>query len=465
MPELDEVVQAFVAETYDALEQLASDLVALEREPAPGVLLGRAFRALHTVKGTGGSLGYGALEQLAHAGESVLSALRDGAVPVTQPVTGVLLRLVDALTAILTHIDTDGHEGPFDPAPLLAALAAAHEPPATARRDVAVHVPSPTGAPEDVAAPALGELLVQRGQTASHDVTLAMMVQGEGDARPLGEILVNHGAATASAVADALQRQAEARRCAAAGTVRIDREALDHLAQLAEDLTTTRDQLTGGLAGTPGAQLAGAVSRLDALTDALVDAIGSLRQQPVDSLWTALDRVVRDVAVECGKQVRLHCEGGDVTADGRILDAMRGPLTHCLRNAVDHGIESPGRRAAAGKPPVGMLLVRATEAHGKVVLDVVDDGSGIDCEKVAGAALRTGLVSADHLAAMGESGVVSLVFLPGLSTAARLTRVSGRGVGLDVVKTDVEALGGTVDVLTNPGRGAIFRLTIPRRLA
>lgn len=467
---MDEIVRQFLVETSAALAQLDQDLVALEQEPGSPELLDRVFRALHTIKGNSGALAYTQIEQMTHAGEEVLSRLRDRSLSLTPQTTSLLLRLVDAVSELLRQIENTGVENLLDRSSLLATLAALVEsPPQPASTpelplpgsDLRVVIPSPPGLPHDADAPPLGQVLVDRGAITPDAVTLAVMEQAEGDDRPLGEILVRHGAATAAAVSDALELQSEVKRTAAGSTLHVHAEVVDSLMRLVDELAVVRVQVTACARDGDMSRLREAARELAHVTEELQWGVRTLRAQPVEGLWRTLSRVVRDVAVECGKQVRLQTTGGDTAIDRTILEQVKDPLIHCARNAIDHGIESAEHRIAVGKPAAGTLRLSATLVPGHVRLEVSDDGRGIDPTEVGRCAVQRGVLSAARLRRLTDQQVVDLVLLPGFSTAGHVTHMSGRGVGLDVVHANVAGLDGTVEVDSRPGQGTTLRLTIP----
>ena len=520
MDEMDEIVGEFLVESHENLDQLDRDLVALEQDPGSRALLGSVFRTIHTIKGTSGFLGYGALESVTHVGENLLSKLRDGELALTPEITGVLLELVDAVRSILESIESHGGEGAPDHADLIARLTAALTgdlpvaPPAaagsgTAPAEVAASAPVlpaapgpgpaapadpvPAGAPgaagaagradepaaADDAAPGvadpeagaepvarIGEVLVEAGLVDPDDLSLALIEQQIGeDDRKVGQILVEHGKVSKEEVADALDTQAGARRSMADSTIRVDVDLLDSLMRLVGELVLTRNQVVQHAGGLGDQALTRASQRLNLIASELQEGVMKTRMQPIDHVWSKLTRVVRDLGVGCGKQVRLEMQGRDTELDKTILEAVKDPLTHLVRNSVDHGIESPEARVAAGKSPEGTLLLRAYHEGGQVNIEITDDGGGINPKKIAAKALERGLVTADELARMSEREMTSMIFLPGFSTAAVVTNVSGRGVGMDVVKTNIEKIGGTVDVQSAVGAGTTFRIKIPLTLA
>ena len=462
--ELDDIVREFLLESHENLDQLDHDLVALEQDTTSRPLLASIFRTIHTIKGTCGFLPFPHLERVTHVGENLLARLRDGRLALTPDIVTGLLELVDAVRASLARIETTGDEGSADHADLIASLTALLEGQPAEQPTAAPYV-SPVVVGPVVGAQPLGEVLVGRGATAPDDVTLAVLAQAGGDRRRIGEILVDLGATTPAEVADALETQAAAGRSGADRSIRVDVDLLDSLMRLVGELVLTRNQIVQHAGARADGELVRSSQRLNLIASELQAGVMKTRLQPIDNVWSKLARVVRDLGVACGKQVRLELQGRDTELDKTILEAVKDPLTHCVRNSVDHGIETPEQRVAAGKPAEGTLLLRAFHEGGQVNLEVVDDGAGIDVARLGAKAVERGLVTADQLARMSDREVLRLVFLPGLSTAGEVTNVSGRGVGMDVVKTNIEKIGGTVDVATDPGRGTTFRFKIPLTLA
>ncbi|HEY6794965.1 MAG TPA: chemotaxis protein CheW [Kineosporiaceae bacterium] len=348
-----------------------------------------------------------------------------------------------------------------DPASGDAEAAGSRTDPDSAAGDPAVP-PSAAGAPP------LGTVLVEAGAATRDAVEIARMEQDLGDQRPIGTILVDHGQTTPQAVDNALETQS-AHRSVVDSSVRVDVELLDSLMRLVGELVLARNQLVSRLDDTADAtkdsSLARSAQRLSLVTSELQEQVMKTRMQPVDAVWSKMPRVVRDLAKTCGRLVRLEMEGRETELDRSVLEAIKDPLTHLVRNAVDHGIEPPEVRKAAGKPAEGVLRLRAYHEAGQVHLEIIDDGAGIDTTKIAGKAIERGLISQAQLAAMTPREIMHLIFLPGFSLAPKITNVSGRGVGMDVVKTRIEAIGGSVDVSTRLGQGSAFRLTIPLTLA
>jgi two-component system chemotaxis sensor kinase CheA len=538
MEAIDEIVAEFLVESHENLDQLDTDLLALEQDPTSRDLLGSVFRTIHTIKGTSGFLAFHRLEQLTHVGENLLSRLRDGKIQLTEQRTSALLSMVDAVRGLLGEIERTGVEGDADhtelasrlaallddgdaqpaaqdpdpaaaevpesaPAPAVKAKAAtvktvaakpaAVEPDPVVAAAVQVEVVATVTTPAAVSAPVtttvsaastagrpsnppnpstppIGDVLVESGSASRDEVEFAGIQQGMGDERRLGEILVGNGAATVDAVDGALRSQAQAhgpegRRSVVESSVRVDVELLDTLMRMVGELVLSRNQLVSELEDQKDTALARSAQRLSLVTSELQEQVMKTRMQPVDTVWSKLPRVVRDLSRQCGRQVRLEMEGRDTELDRSVLEAIKDPLTHLVRNAIDHGIEPPEARVAAGKEAEGTLLLRAYHEAGQVHLEIVDNGAGIDPRVIAAKALERGLMSVAELERMSPREVIQLIFLPGFSTAGTVTNVSGRGVGMDVVKTRIEAIGGSVDVISHKGTGSTFRLTIPLTLA
>jgi len=516
--DMDEIVQEFLVESHENLDQLDQDLVRLEQEPDSRELLASVFRTIHTIKGTSGFLAYSSLESVTHVGENLLSKLRDGRLELTPQITSALLEMVDAIRSLLGAIEATGTEGDPDHRSLVEKLTSLLEPavveaavtesapaapvaetapaeviPAEAVTAEAVtrepvtrepvtpepvtrepvtpgaitEVPAQRSAEPDFmpTGPLLGEVMVNTGRVHPDDVAVAVAEQHLGDQRPLGEILIDHGVTTPQEVSESLEAQSESRRSAADSTIRVDVELLDSLMRLVGELVLTRNQIVQHASTRADTDLVRSSQRLNLIASELQEGVMKTRMQPIDNVWSRLTRVVRDLGLSCGKQVRLEMEGRDTELDKTILEAIKDPLTHCVRNSVDHGIETPEERLAAGKPAEGRLLLRAFHEGGQVNIEIIDDGAGIDPRKVGAKALERGLVTPDQLARMSEREVLLLIFQAGFSTAAAVTNVSGRGVGMDVVKTNVEKIGGTVDVTSVVGRGSTFRIKIPLTLA
>lgn len=447
--DVDEIVGEFLVESHENLDQLDRDLVQLERDPSDRQCLASIFRTIHTIKGTSGFLGFGRLEALTHVGESLLSRLRDGKLALDAEMTSALLAMVDAIRSILASIESSGEEGERDDQDLIETLTRLQE-------------PSPSGA-----AP-IGELLVATTNAQPADVEKALDAQQAGDPRHVGEILVAQGVVEPHEVADALMVQAQAESSGGGlsdASIRVDVALLDKLMVLAGELVLARNQIMQlGARGDDNSFMATS-QRLNLITTELQEGIMKTRMQPIGNVWAKFPRVVRDLSVACHKQVRIEFDGRETELDRTIIEAIKDPLTHLLRNAVDHGIEEPSVRLEKGKPPEGCVRLRAFHEGGHVNIEISDDGAGLDLEQIQAKALAKGLIRPESVNSLSEREITNLIFLPGFSTAEVVTNVSGRGVGMDVVRTNIEKIGGTIDVVTQLGAGTTFKLKIPLTLA
>lgn len=404
MDDMDDIVREFLVESREGLDQLDRDLVALEQDPGNRDLLARIFRCIHTIKGTCGFLGFSRLESVSHVGENLLVLLRDGARAVTPRRATGLLQLVDAVREILGRIEQTGSDGDEEYAGLVATLTALHD-------------DDPAGPPPP---PVVAEL-----------------------PRP----------ATTATIA------------AVDTTVRVDVALLDRLMNLVGELVLTRNQIVQHPVVEQDGPLATTCQRLRAITSELQDGVMKTRMQPIGTVWNKLPRVVRDLAVSCGKQVRVEMEGEDTELDRTIIEAIKDPLTHIIRNSIDHGIETPAARLAKGKAAEGRILMRAFHESGQVNIEVIDDGAGIDPARIKAKAVQLRLITPEQARRLGDREAIRLIFAPAFTTAAAVTNVSGRGVGMDVVRTNIERIGGAVDVTSVVGEGATLQIRIPLTLA
>jgi len=430
--DMDEIVQEFLVESYEALDRLDGDLLALERDPNSRDVLASIFRVMHTIKGTCGFLGFHKLERVAHAAESLLGGLRDGALEVSPPIASSLLNTGDALRQMLAHIERAGNDGEEDFLHLVATLERLR---ASGGTDVPTRVPVVPAAP----------------RTSS-----AAAAAGKDQPKP------QRPAAPRSGDTDEPNKAASVTDT----NIRVDVGILDNLMTLVGELVLARNHIAQITAGTDhDPVLAAAAQHLNSITSDLQDGVMRTRLQPINTAWARFPRVVRDLAMALGKQVRVETDGDDTELDRSIIEAIKDPLMHLVRNAVDHGIETPAEREAAGKPAEGVVHIRASHEGGQVTIQMHDDGRGIDLERVRAKAVERGLLKPEQAKKMSVRDTVELIFLPGFSTADQVTNLSGRGVGMDVVKTNVGRIGGSVEVVTKSGKGTTYTLKIPLTLA
>ncbi len=488
---MDEIVKDFLIESNENLDRLDQELVKLETDPSSKELLASIFRTIHTIKGSCGFLGFARLEKLAHAGENLLSRLRDGKLTLNEEITSGLLAMVDAVRKMLSAIQASGQDGDEDCASLIAHLTRLQglqaSPPApnavpVTPADAAEKPPSPATtmpASSPASSPVflepmpgdllpdpskIGGLLLKRGQVRSDALAHALEQQEEGRKR-IGDILIDQGAARQEDV-QAAQRTLEARNPdAGVETIRVGVTLLDRLMNLVGELVLARNQLLQFSNSTQDAGFQTLSQRMNLIASELQEEVMRTRMQPIGNIWNKFPRTVRDLALNCGKEVRVEMEGKETDLDRTIIEAIKDPLTHLVRNSVDHGIESPEDRKKAGKDPTGRLILRAFHEGGQVNIEITDDGAGLNLERIRRKAIERGVVSGDQAARMPDREIFNLIFLPGFSTAEKVSNVSGRGVGMDVVKTNVEKIGGTVEVHSTAGQGTTVKVKIPLTLA
>jgi len=472
MEGMEEVLREFLVESYENLDQLDLELVELEKCPSSRDILSSIFRTIHTIKGTSGFLGFGELERVTHAGENLLSLLRDGKLSLTPQIASALLATGDAVRRILGSVESTGQEGDSDFSELVATLTELQAQAGGAGEGVSAlsaeddHVGVPAEEPGDVEVPRIGEILVEGGKASVGDVASALLQQQEGDPRRLGELLVEKGSVQPAAVLEALQTQ-EAKASAVSDTViRVDVGLLDKLMDLVGELVLARNQILQSAAKNADDGAFGAtVQRLNLITTELQEGIMKTRMQPIGNIWHKFPRIVRDLATSLGKQVRLEMDGEDTELDKTIIEAIKDPLTHIVRNAVDHGIETVETRRVTGKNTEGRLVLRAYHEGGQVNIEIVDDGAGIDVNRIRQKAVDRGFLTPDQASRLPDHDLMNLLFMPGFSTADRVTNVSGRGVGLDVVRSNIERISGNVDLDSQLGKGTSMRIKIPLTLA
>ncbi|PYV58566.1 MAG: histidine kinase [Acidobacteria bacterium] len=448
-----DIVKDFLIESHENLDRLDRELVELEKNPANKGALASIFRTIHTIKGTCGFLGFNKLEKLTHVGENLLSRLRDGALTLTPEITTALLDTVDAVRQMLEHIERDGSEGERNDGPLIDTLTTLQQVPATQA--------------SEQTRPSIGEILMERAGVSQEVILQAAEKQKKGDPRHLGEILVEQKAVRPSDVVEALRIQQSSRASGGVldSSVRVDVHLLDKLMNLVGELVLARNQVLQYGKKIKDRNFMAASQRLNLITTELQEGVMKTRMQPIGNIWGQFPRTVRDVALACGKQVVIEMEGKETELDKTIIEAIKDPLTHLVRNSVDHGIESPEARARAGKDATGRVMLRASHEGGQVHIEICDDGAGLDSERIRQKALGKGLVSAEQAIRMTDRDIVNLIFMPGFSTAEKVSKVSGRGVGMDVVRTNIEKIGGTVDVQSRPGLGTTVHMRIPLTLA
>jgi len=462
---MDDLIKDFLQESRENLDRLDQEFVKLESDPSNLELLKSIFRTIHTIKGTCGFLGFAKLEALTHAGESLLSLLRDGELSLNQESADALLEMVDVVRQYLQEIEASGAEGDKDPAQLVAKLKKLQEKKAGKDNKPPVEAPA--------VAKSLGGKAVEQGPVS--DVKPADTKTAEDkavEAKPAPE----KRTAGEKTTAEANRKQPAKEQAEEAGkekkkegqsdaTIRVDVNLLEKQMNLVSELVLLRNRLLQLAAESNERNLNASVHGLNYVTSELRKNVMKTRMQPISQLFDKLPRIVRDVSKDMGKKVRLETQGGDTELDKTLLEAIKDPVTHILRNSIDHGVETPENRRSQEKPEEGTVRVRAFHEGGNFHLELADDGAGIDLERVKQKALAKGLLTAGHAEKMTENEILNLIFLPGLSTAEKVTNVSGRGVGMDVVKTNIERIGGRAKLESVRGKGTTVWLEIPLTLA
>ncbi len=449
---MDEFIKEFLAECQEGLNQFETELLELEKDPRSQKTLSSIFRIVHSIKGSSGFLGFKKMAAVTHEGEDLLGRLRDGRLNLSAEITSGLLGMIDAMREILASIEATKTEGDRDHSPLLANLRGLLNPPA-------VGPEAPKAAPAAVAEPACPPPpAVAETVTVQEPEAPAKLSPAESAAEPEfrppppsePSDLAATGPSGTPGIADA--------------TIRVDVGLLDKLMNLVGELVLTRNQILRCSIVRDETTFQAVAQRLNQITTELQEGMMKTRMQPIRNLASKLPRVVRDLSLACGKQARLITEGEETEIDKTIIEAIKDPITHIIRNAVDHGVELPEKRAALGKPTEGILRLRAYHEGGMVNIEVSDDGAGIDAERIRHKAIERGWLPRDQAERWSERELLGMIFRPGFSTAESLTMVSGRGVGMDVVKNRVESVGGSVDAQSKPGLGTTIKLKIPLTL-
>lgn len=462
MADNEEFISEFLVEASESLDQLDQDLVALEKQPHDSDRLASIFRTVHTIKGTCGFFGFTKLSTLSHHGEHLLGLLRDGKVCFNKTLASLLLELVDAIRTFLSSIESTGKEGDVSFSDLCQRLDGAC---VTTNTDSLIRkqesASSTTGSIEqsDHGNNPKSTPAYERNPTSSvvpeliendrPDATLNPDTTPETDSTPNTGPESGEANARPTNTLDA--------------TIRVDVQLLDTIVDLVGELVLARNQLRTTVTVEPA--LLDAVNRIHNVTGELQEVAMKTRMAPIDQLFNKFPRIVRDVAATCDKEVSLHVDGADTELDRTLIEKIRDPLTHLIRNAVDHGIEPTDIRASVGKPSTGQLSLRAFQESGQVTIEVSDDGAGISVDAVRKKAVEKGLVTAAMAADMSAERIFQFIFEPGFSTAHAVTNISGRGVGMDVVRTNIESIGGTIDISSQSGVGTVVRVRIPLTLA
>ena len=481
---MDELLTEFLTETNESLAVIDAELVQFEQNPGDLKILGNIFRLVHTIKGTCGFLGLGRLEAIAHAGETLLGLFRDKKLSVSAPAVTAILKCIDAIRGILAELETSGTEPAGDDSALikeLGAIAAGTPPSSPAAAASPVPEARPAAAASESAVPVAeggfpvaAELLEEvaraeaSGIHAASDADIAAAIADERAREAtaaMGATAAPPPGAPETAEAAAPPSAGERDSAVANQSIRVAVDTLETLMTLVSELVLTRNQLLQMVRNREDTGLAAPLQRLSHLTTELQEGVMKTRMQPIGNAWAKLPRIVRDLSVETGKKLELTMIGAETELDRQVLQLIKDPLTHMVRNSADHGIETPEERRARGKPETGTITLKAYHEGGHIIIEVADDGRGLDVDRIRRKILAQGLASPSELVRLTDEQVYQFIFRAGFSTAEKVTNVSGRGVGMDVVRTNVEKIGGTIALKALPQRGTAFTIKIPLTLA
>lgn len=495
---MDDLLSEFLTETSESLDVIDVELVKFEQEPNNAAILDNIFRLVHTIKGTCGFLGLPRLEALAHAAETLMGNYRDGA-PVTGEGVSLILQTIDRLKEILGELEAAGTEPEGSDDDLISQLDAISsgggpEAKASAQVEVASEpAPKPKPAPvtdgiaADVAPPEPkeGEVSLDELEAAFQaapgpedmDVSAGVAAQVAGEAagmnvptdaapEPEAEAAGPPAAPATVEAAGAGDAKAAAKDAPVKNqSIRVNVDTLEHLMTMVSELVLTRNQLLEMVRRLDDSEFKVPLQRLSSVTAELQDGVMKTRMQPIGNAWQKLPRIVRDLAQELDKKIDLQMNGADTELDRQVLDLIKDPLTHMVRNSADHGLENTEERVRVGKPDIGTIKLSAYHEGGHIIIEIADDGAGLNTDKIRDKIIQNGLASQADLDQMTENQINRFIFKAGFSTATKVTSVSGRGVGMDVVRSNIELIGGAVDVTSVRGQGSTFIIKIPLTLA
>jgi two-component system chemotaxis sensor kinase CheA len=491
---MDDLLREFLTETSESLDTVDNQLVRFEQEPNNAKILDNIFRLVHTIKGTCGFLGLPRLEALAHAAETLMGKFRDG-MPVTGQAVTLILTTIDRIKDILGQLEATEAEPDGSDQDLIGELEAMVERGMKAMTEQA----SPTEAAPAVVAPPVaegslvpqtleralrpGEVSLDELERAFRETPIEVAPVTAKPAAPAPAAAPQAAAPAGQAAAPKETKPAAAAKPAASKaaaaavdevheadkvanqSIRVNVDTLEHLMTMVSELVLTRNQLLEISRRNEDTEFKVPLQRLSNVTAELQEGVMKTRMQPIGNAWQKLPRIVRDLSGELGKQIELEMHGADTELDRQVLDLIKDPLTHMVRNSADHGLETPAERLAAGKPEQGTIRLSAYHEGGHIIICIADNGRGLNTERIKAKAVSSGLVTEAELEKMTEAQIHKFIFAPGFSTAAAVTSVSGRGVGMDVVRTNIDQIGGTIDVKSVAGEGSSVTIKIPLTLA
>jgi len=451
---MDDLLREFLTETNESLDVVDVELVRFEQDPNNAKILDNIFRLVHTIKGTCGFLGLPRLEALAHAAETLMGQFRDG-MPVTGDAVTLILSTIDRLKRVLGELEQNEQEPEGSDADLIKKLERmATEGKVPEARPAAP--PPPQGTVGTLVHQVL-ERSLRPGEVSLDELERAFR-EAPGPA-------VAGKKSAAQAKAQPVDEGEKIDSKVASQSIRVNVETLENLMTMVSELVLTRNQLLEIVRRHEDSEFKVPLQRLSNVTAELQEGVMKTRMQPIGNAWQKLPRIVRDLAAELGKDIELEMHGADTELDRQVLDLIKDPLTHMVRNSADHGLETPEERRLAGKPEKGTIRLSAYHEGGHIIIEISDDGRGLNTEKIKAKVILSGLINEFDAEKLTEAQVHKYIFAPGFSTASVVTSVSGRGVGMDVVRNNIDQIGGTVDVKSVYGEGSCFTIKIPLTLA
>jgi two-component system, chemotaxis family, sensor kinase CheA len=480
---MDELLSEFLTETNENLDVIDVELVTLEKNPDNPGLIDNIFRLVHTIKGTCGFLGLPRLESVAHSAENILGKVRDGSMAATPEVISLVLEALDRIKGIMAELEANEAEPDGEDSELITrldAMADGEEAPASA-----APAAEPEVVEEALAAPPEKERELKSGEVSLEELERVF----NETAGPVGEEPASEASEPEPEAAPEPEPEPEpvgaaapppppkapepkksgadkgGEQSVAAQTIRVNVDLLENLMNMVSELVLTRNQLLQMVRNQSDSEFTVPLQRLSHVTTDLQEGVMKTRMQPIGNAWAKLPRIIRDLAHELNKKIDLEMLGADTELDRQVLELIKDPLTHMVRNSADHGLESTADRVAAGKSEIGKVVLNAFHQGGHIIIQISDDGGGINTARVKEKAISNGIIGEAEAEGLTDQQIVRFIFKAGFSTAAEVTSVSGRGVGMDVVRTNIEKIGGTVDVKTEQGRGSTFTIKIPLTLA
>jgi two-component system, chemotaxis family, sensor kinase CheA len=470
---MDDLLREFLTETSESLDTVDNQLVRFEQEPNNAKILDNIFRLVHTIKGTCGFLGLPRLEALAHAGETLMGKFRDG-LPVTAEAVTLILSSIDRIKEILSGLEATEAEPEGTDQDLIVKLEEMVErgmqemPKSVAPVEASQPAVAPSAlVPQTLERPLRpGEVSLDELERAFRETSTEVASPPSKQAAPAPQPAAAPKDAKRPAKKSAVELEATPESDRVANqSIRVNVDALEHLMTMVSELVLTRNQLLEISRRNEDTEFKVPLQRLSNVTAELQEGVMKTRMQPIGNAWQKLPRIVRDLSGELGKQIELEMHGADTELDRQVLDLIKDPLTHMVRNSADHGLETPAERLAAGKAEQGTIRLSAYHEGGHIIICIADNGRGLNTERIKAKALSNGLVNEAELEKMTEAQIHKFIFAPGFSTAAAVTSVSGRGVGMDVVRTNIDQIGGTIDVKSVAGEGSSVTIKIPLTLA